>query len=150
MARQNRLDDVEFAKLVAELWVRGVGRDEMAAELDCHKDTISGWVRDPRVRAHVRTQARERVDRISRKIDGEMERRLAFIEDWDTEVVLKVRKEYLDRPLKLAEDGGASEAGATNELAEAMDSNPELASDLLKLLDGAKAAKCKKALPAGE
>jgi hypothetical protein len=142
--RINRLDDAEFAKTVAELYVAGTSSTEMAAELACHKDTIRLWVKDPRVRAHIRMQAKERVDRISRRIDGEIEARLAHVGDWEIDQLLKVRKEYLDRPLKLMQDGGTDEATASNEIAEAMDENPDFAAELLKVLE----SKGKKALPA--
>lgn len=135
MARPNSLADPEFAKLVAEVYVSGCSREEAARKLDCGKDTMRVWVKDPRVRAHIRRMAQERVDRISRRIDGEIEARLAHVSDWELDELLKVRKEYLDRPLKLAQDGGANEAGATNEIAEAMDQDPELATELLALLD---------------
>lgn len=145
--RTNRLDDPEFAQAVADAYVSGASNAAIAETLNCHKDTIRWWVRDPRVRARVRTGLRERAERISRKIDGEIERRLADLSDMEIQDILKVRKEFLDRPLKQLEDGGASEAGATNELAEAMDADPELASELMTLLNRAKP---KPALPAGE
>jgi transposase-like protein len=142
--RPNRLDDPDFAQAVADAYVSGATNKAMGAALDCDPGTIRIWVRDPRVRARVRSGLRERTERIARKIDGEIERRLADLSDMEIQDVLRVRKEYIDRPLKQLEDGGASEAGATNELAEAMDENPELIAELQELLDRSKP----KALPA--
>lgn len=139
--RPGRLDDPEFAKQVADLFVSGMAREEMAQELDCAKDTIRVWVRDPRVQAHARRLSVERVQRISRKIDSEIEARLAGIDDWALDEILKVRKEYLDRPLKIS-DGEMMDTGkTTNELAEAMDQSPDFAEQLLALVESNKKSK---------
>lgn len=135
--RINRLDDADFAKEIATLYVGGASLNEIAANVDCHSTTVRAWIKDPRVRAHIRTLTRERVTRVSRRLDGEVEARLAHVSDWDLDTILKVRKEYL-RPV-LLEDGGADEAAATNEIAEQMDQNPEFAEQLRELLAGRKA-----------
>lgn len=132
----NNLNDPEFAKLVAELYIQGASRPEMADTFNVTPRTISTWTRDPRVQAHARTMAVERVQRITRKIDGEMEARLAGVEDWDTEVLLKVRKEYIERALKIGAGDNMDSASATNEIAEAMDESPDFAEQLLELLKG--------------
>lgn len=134
--RKSQLNDPDFARQIAELYVRGVSREEMAEELGCHRDTISVWVKDPRVAAHARKIAVDRATRISRRIDSEMEGRLAYISTWEIDTILKVRKEYLDRPLKVAAGEDVDTAKATNELAEALDQNPDLAKQLAELLEG--------------
>lgn len=132
--RPHRLNDPEFAKSVAELWIRGVTYGEMAETLDCHKDSIRTWVKDPRVLAHARTLARERTLRITRSLDGEIDRRLANVEDWALDEILKVRKEYLDRPLKVGDNAEADTASTMNEVSEAMDQDPDLAAALMELV----------------
>lgn len=136
----NTLNDPEFAKLVAELYVAGASREEMADAFKVTKRTISTWSRDPRVQAHARTMSVERVQRITRKIDGEIEARLATVEDWDTELILKVRKEYLERALKVAAGENIDSGKITDELAEAMDENPDFAEQLRKLITAEPAA----------
>jgi orotate phosphoribosyltransferase-like protein len=139
--RPNRLNDPDFAKNLAELWIRGVTYKVMAEELDCHADSIRTWVKDPRVIAHARKLAQERTMRITRSIDGEMDRRLANISDWALDEILKVRKEYLDRPLKVVDGVETDVAMTTNEISEAMDDDPDFAEQLLALVDSAKSRK---------
>ena len=132
--RPNRLNDPEFAKSLAEMWIRGLTYQVIADELDCHKDSIRTWVKDPRVIAHARRLAQERTLRITRSIDGEMERRLADIDQWALDEILKVRKEYLDRPLKVVDGVETDVAMTTNEISEAMDDDPDFAEALLALV----------------
>jgi hypothetical protein len=111
-----------------------MSREDMAIELDCHRDSITNWVGDPRVQAHAGRMTLERINRITRKIDAEMEGRMAHVGNWRIDELLKVRKEYLERTMKLA--GGGNTAETTNELAEAMDQSPELAEQLRQLVGG--------------
>lgn len=134
--RKSRLSDPNFAKAVAEAYVGGLSRDEMAEELSCHKDSIATWINDPRVQAHAGRMALERITRITRRIDSEMEGRLAHVGKWRLEDLLKVRKEYLERVMKIGVNLDGATADTTNELAEAMDQSPELA-EALRALVGA-------------
>lgn len=131
----SKINDPEFAKSVAELEAAGVSRSEMAETFDCTKRTIGTWVKDPRVQLHTRRISLERVTKIVRKVDGEIEARLAHIEDWETDMILKVRKEYLDRPLKAAAGEDIDASKVVNELSEAMDQSPDFAQQLRDLMD---------------
>lgn len=137
MGKVSRLDNPEFAKSVAEAYIKGMARPEMAELFEVHKDTITVWTQDPRVQAHAGRLALERVNRITRKIDGEMEARMAHVSDWEIDELLKVRKEYLDRALKI-DLGAGHTADTTNELLEAMDESPEFAKRLLELANSRK------------
>lgn len=133
--RNSRLKNADFCKSIAEAYITGMSRAEMAEHFDAHKDTITVWCSDPRVQAHAGRLALERINRITRKIDGEMEARLAKVDGWDIEQLLKVRKEYLERAMKVGVDlGGASTGDVSNELSEAMDRDPNLAEALRKLV----------------
>jgi transposase len=132
--RKSRLSDPDFAKAVAEAYVSGMNRDEMAEHLECHKDSIAVWIKDPRVTAHASRFTLERIQRITRRIDSEVEGRLAHVSNWKLEDLLKVRKEYLERSLKVAEASAAGTAETTEELAEAMDQSPDLAAALRQLV----------------
>lgn len=136
--RISRLDDSDFAKSVAELYVRGVSHPEMAEELGCSKDTIRVWIKDPRVQAHARRISIERVNRITRKIDGEMEARVELAGDLDIKDLLSIRKEYLDRPLKIGAGEESDLGKVNNELAEAMDDDPAFAQRLFDMAKGVK------------
>lgn len=136
--RRSRLVDSDYAKAIAEGYVAGTPMGELAEELGIPESTLRIYIKDPRVQAHARTIAIERVQRITRKIDGEIEARLAHISDWALDEILKVRKEYLDRPLKVGAGEDVDLSKATNELSEAMDQSPELARQLMELVSGNK------------
>jgi DNA-directed RNA polymerase specialized sigma24 family protein len=131
--RPNRLADPEFAKAVAELYAAGLSHSDMAEELNCAKETVPRWIRDPRVQAHSNRLIQERVGRITRRIDSAIEGRLAYIDKFDLDDLLKVRKEFIR---SLPQGVAADTVGATTELAEAMDQNPELAKALQALAKG--------------
>lgn len=135
MARTSKLAVPDFAKAVAEAYVNGMSRDDMAAEFSVHPDTITIWCRDPRVQAPAARIAQDRVTRILRKIDAEMEGRLAHLDKMDIEQILKVRKEYLGNAIKI-DLGSAGQAAETiNEVAAAVQDRPELAVALREALE---------------
>lgn len=132
--RNSRLNDPEVALAVAELAVRGASRPEMAEALGCSKDTVRVWIKDPRVQAHARRLLSERVTRICRKIDGEIDARLAHIHGWDIDEILKVRKAYVDTPLQVGLEDGGDLGKVSNEISERMDEDPDFATALLALV----------------
>lgn len=129
MARVSKLANPEFAKAVAEAYVNGSSRPEMAEMFGVHKDTISDWTRDPRVQAHAAGFAQERATRITRRIDSEIETRLADAEDMDTELLLKIRKEFMERSGKI-ELGNKGDAATMSEMIDVLEANPDLAGQL--------------------
>lgn len=131
--RKSRLNDADFCKAIAEAYVSGMSREDMADELDCHRDTIPKWVSDPRVQAEASKLTLERINRISRRVDSVIEGRMARAEQMTVKELLEIRKEYLSRSMKLNSEGAAT-AETTNELAEAMDQNPDLAAALRALV----------------
>lgn len=137
MARISKLANPEFAKAVAEAYINGLGREEMADIFGVHKDTITDWTRDPRVQGHAARMAQERVTRITRKIDKVIEGRLQESEDLDTELLLKIRKEFLDRSLKVDLSKANETAETINEAATLLESDPKLAEAFKELMTGA-------------
>lgn len=136
-AKPGRLANPEFAKAVAEAYVDGMSRSEMAQLFDCCPDTITNWVRDPRVQAHSVKMAQDRVTRITRRIDSEIELRLQNTKNIDTEVLLKIRKEFLDRSLKVDLGGsGKDNADTINEAVSVLETNPALAKQFKELIGG--------------
>lgn len=130
MARTSKLANPEFAKAVAEAYIDGMSRTEMAEIFGAHKDTITDWTRDPRVQAHAARMAQERVLRITRRIDAEIENRLDNIGDMDEELLIKLRKEFLDRSLKVDLNNAKDDAGTMADAIDALENNPELAAQL--------------------
>lgn len=134
--RRSKLQNPEIVKSFAEAWITGASREELAELFGVNKDTVTRWTQDPRVQANAARFAQERVNRITRKLDGEIEGRLENVKSWDTELILKVRKEYLDRALKVELGNSVNTAEATNELLNAMDEDPEFAMKLREMLGG--------------
>lgn len=137
--RPSKLNDPEFCKLVAEAYINGLSRPEMAAEFDVEPRTITVWVRDPRVGAHSTRLTAERINRITRRIDSEIENRLMHVKKVDTELLLKIRKEFVSTAMRQTASGAnAGTAETTNELLEAMDQDPTFAEALLELANKGK------------
>lgn len=145
MARTSRLADVEFAKRVATLYLEGLTREEIRDSLPYedgtfpHIDTISLWVHDPRVQVHIDAGARARTARITRRIDREIEARItgAGIGQIDLETLLRIRKELKG---KVPEGSDQGAEGATSDIWDALDANPDLldqVSAAMKKPDGA-------------
>ncbi len=133
--RKSKLSNPEFAKKVAELYLAGLTREQIANELAPenggtapHEDTISTWTQDPRVQIHIKAGAAARVHRITRRIDKELEGRImgSHIDQMDTETLLRIRKELLG---KIPADKENADA-AMPDLWDVMDSNPEVAEAL--------------------
>lgn len=134
--RTSRIDDADFAKAVALAYVEGLTRQEMCEQFGVRDpDTITKWQRDPRVKAHAAKFAEERILRIVRKTDTEMERRLANISDEEIDTILKIRKEYLNNAVRIEVGSGDTHSDTINDTLEAMEQNPELAAELAKLLE---------------
>jgi hypothetical protein len=130
MSRRARIADPAFAKTVADLYLSGMTRAEMADELDCAVDTISLWTGDPRVQVHISAGSKARVNRITRKIDQEIEGRLigSGIKDVDLETLLRIRKELKG---KAPEEADRTDA-ASGDIWDVLDNNPELVEQITK------------------
>lgn len=133
MARISRLANPEFAKAVGEAYADGCSRSEMAEMFGAHVDTITDWCQDPRVQKHAARFAQERVNQITRITDRELLNRLKDADDEEkmpTELLLKVRKEFLDRSLKIDLGKATDQPDTINEVVQNLEENPELARQL--------------------
>jgi hypothetical protein len=134
--RPSKLADPAFAERVAKLYVEGMELGDIATELEAHRDTITDWVRDPRVLVHVKRLSSERVAHTTRQIDAELLHRVLdpeVIRKMDTDTLLKIRKELVGR--------GGGEVDANTDDLEAgifdlFDDNPELAEAMQKAIGG--------------
>lgn len=138
MARVSRLANPEFAKAVGEAYADGCSRTEMSEMFGAHVDTITDWCRDPRVQAHAARFAQERVNQITRITDREILTRLNDADDMDTELILKIRKEFLERALKLELGKAGQQAETINEVVQNLEDDPELARQLQEWAAGKK------------
>jgi len=138
MARISKLADPEFAREVAECYVCGMSRGEMAARFDVHPDTITAWKRDMRVRTVAKQLHDDRVLEMTRKIDHEMQSRLNSqrIQEMDDETLLKFRKELVGDKKTIELSGGLDTSSAKGDLWKLMDDDPDLASKITALLGG--------------
>lgn len=138
MARISRLANPDFAKAVGEAYADGCSRTEMSEMFGAHVDTITDWVRDARVQGHAARFAQERVNQITRITDREILKRLEDPEEMETELVLKIRKEFLERALKLELGKGAENADTINQIVTNIEDDPELARQLQEWASGKK------------
>lgn len=135
----SKIANPEFAKAVAEAYIDGMSRKEMAEIFCVHVDTISLWTKDIRVQTHAAKMAQERVTRITRKIDKVIEGRLQDSEDMETETLLRIRKEFLDRSLKIDLAAGKDNPDTIRDATDLLESNPDFAAGLAALLGQAPA-----------
>lgn len=139
MARKSKLADPEFAKRVADLYIQGLTREEIALELEelygklPHVDTISEWTGDPRVQVHIKAGSQARVARITRRIDREIEGRITgeSIKKIDLETLLRIRKELKGK----VQESTESEV-ANADIWDVLDSNPELVEQIASAAKG--------------
>jgi hypothetical protein len=105
----------------------------MAAELGVSEWTITQWRKDPRVRAQVTKLVEDRVMRIVGRTDHIIEGRLQDAENMDTELLLRIRKEFLGGAFRALHEGGKADEATTYEAMDEVQADPEL-------LDGLRAA----------
>ena len=132
--RPGKLNDPETVKAVAECFVRGATREEMAEIFSIAKSTVTLWRRDPRVKAVAHKLIEDRVVRVTSRVDTEIEARLANPAEMTTKELLDVRKEYLGGTLRQQTEGQA-DADTINDTMNALESDPEFATELGELLD---------------
>lgn len=132
--RPGKLNDPETVKAVAECFVNGSTREEMAEIFSIAKSTVTLWRRDPRVKAVVHKLIEDRVVRVTSRVDTEIEKRLANPAEMTTKELLDVRKEYLGGTLRTQTEGQA-DADTINDTMNALESDPEFAQELGDLLD---------------
>lgn len=138
MARISKLADPEFAREVAECYVYGASRAEMAQRFDVHPDTITSWKRDMRVRTVAKGLHEDRILEMTRKIDHEMQSRLNSqrIKEMDDETLLKFRKELVGDKKTIELSGSLDTSSAQNDLWKMLDDDADLAQKLTMLMGG--------------
>lgn len=138
MPRKSRLSDPEFAKEVAAAYLEGMTQVQMGEHFGVHKDTVRDWIPDPRVQVHISSGTRARENRIKRRIDKEIERRVneSDIEEVPLDLLLKIRKEMMGRTR--GSDDEAAEGAISGDIWDALDNNPGLADQVAEAMGGGK------------
>jgi predicted transcriptional regulator len=132
--RPHGLNDPERVKLAAAMFVEGASRADMSEELGVSQWTITQWRKDPRVRAQVAKLVEDRVMRIVGKTDHIIEGRLQNAEDMDTELLLRIRKEFLGGAFRALHEGGKVDEATIYEAMGEVEADPELLSGLRELI----------------
>lgn len=137
MARPNPLADPDFAKKVAEAFVTGLSRQEMADMFGVRDlDTITRWRRDARVKAIAFKLIEDRVLQVTRRVDATIAARLESPDQLTTRELLEIRKEYLGG--KLREQHERADDETVHEAMDWLTENPDAAAELERLLAGEK------------
>lgn len=131
MARTSELDKnpdliEQFAEAYSE---HDASRAKLAATFGISVDTVTRWTKDPRVQQHLTRIREERVNAMSRRIDGKLLYALehgAF--DDDPELLIKLRRELIPRDLNVNVKNDTD--AATLELYRKVLGNPALAAAL--------------------
>jgi hypothetical protein len=130
MSREAKIADKDFAKQIAADYSSGMLNKDIAEKHEVRPETISDWVNDPRVLVHIKENASQRKERITRLIDGELENRIsnpAMLKGMDAELLIKIRKELLG---PIQKNIGKEGQDMTSSLMDLLDENPELQSAL--------------------
>lgn len=133
--RPHGLNDPERVKLAAAMFVEGMTREEMAEQLGVSTWTITQWRKDARIRAQVTKLVEDRVMRIVGRTDHIIEGRLQHAEDMDTELLLRIRKEFLGGAFRALHEGGKADESTVYEAMDEVQADPELLAGLRELLE---------------
>lgn len=96
----------------------GDTNSEIAEAFSVSSWTITQWRKDARVRAGVARILEGRVQQVTSKIDSVIAGRLENADTMDTELLLKIRKEYLGGHLRELTTGDKADEGTINSTAE--------------------------------
>lgn len=133
--RPHGLSDPERVKLAAAMYVEGLTRAEMAEQLGVSEWTITQWRKDPRIRAQVTKLVEDRVMRIVGRTDHIIEARLQHADEMDTDLLLRIRKEFLGGAFRALHEGGKADDETVYEAMNEVEADPELLSGLRELLE---------------
>lgn len=134
MARPSLLDnEPALAQTIADAYMDGMTNQEIADLLGrgVHKDTITDYKRDPRVRNRIKAISDEREGQISRTIDKALLERAKHPEKLDTKTLLEIKKTLNPKRIEITD--GSKQSDLVEELWRAADGDPVLAEKLMTL-----------------
>lgn len=127
MPPASQLEDPAILQAFAEAYAGGMSRVDMLRTFQISDPTYRKWVKDPRVQQIASKEIQERVNRMLRVIDKELESRLGsrHLSNMDTEVLLKMRKEIMDKVTKVEVSSEVTHTVDPVALWAAFDTNPD-------------------------
>lgn len=135
MARPNPLANPDFAREVAEAFVGGLSRREMADIFGVKDlDTITRWRRDPRVKAIAMKLIEDRILQVTRRVDAVISEKLERASEMTVQELILIRKEFLGGALRAQTE--KADAETINEAQTWLENNPDAAEQLEKILSG--------------
>lgn len=132
--RPSKLDEPEYVELFAQAVAEGFTAAELASIFMIGARTVRTHRNDPRVRAAALKFIEERVLRITRKVDSQIEQRLQNVAELDTVTLLKIRKEFLGGVFRSQTQGGKDDPDTINAAQAQLEDDPELAAKLMDLI----------------
>lgn len=132
--RPSWLDAQENVELFASALASGHSTAELAELFSISAPTVRTWKRDPRVKAAAFTFIEDRILTVARKVDSEIEARLAVPAELSTDELLKIRKEFLGGALRTKTESAGSDHNTVNDAMNELEGDPELAKGLQDLL----------------
>lgn len=131
--RPSPLNDPEWLDLFAHAHAEGLTNAQLADHFKVSERSVRTYKKDPRVKNATLKHVEDRIIRITRRTDAQLDQLISSdefkalpIEDRVT-LLLKVRKETLGGVLRSQAESGKADAGTINEAMEELESNPELA-----------------------
>lgn len=119
MPRSSVLDEAENLHIFAEMYAAGESRPDLAAFFGVHPDSITRWSKRADVQALVAEFNRQRSNRILRRIDSLIEKRIENADNLDLKDLLAIRKEMVPQRMEIGRAGefdSAAEAAAWSAL----------------------------------
>lgn len=127
------LDDEEWREVFCQGVAAGLTSKELADVFGMHERTMRLYKKDPRVKADVLKLIRDRIIRVSRKVDSQIEHRLQNAAEIPTLDLLKIRREYLGGTFREQAEG-KNDPDVIGEAAAALEDNPNLIAELEEIV----------------
>ena len=112
--RPHRMDDPEQRQLFAELYATGLSRQEIADAMGISDvDTVTRWSKIPAVAALISDQRQQRANRVLRKVESAIEKRLENEESlrkMDLKDLLAIKREFTPQRIEVGRAGDFEQA----------------------------------------
>lgn len=134
------LEDAELRGSLAEAYVAGASVTELAETFGCTRATVRKWLKDPRIQGAITQGMTERVNRLTRKIDTELENRIAgpHLKHMPLDELLKIRREVMGPQTQKVQVDQRTTAvsieATTMDLWGALDGDPEAMKALSRVI----------------
>lgn len=131
--RPSKLDDPDYVKYVAAMFVEGQNREQMSEACGVSVSTITLWRRDTRVKAQAKKLIEERLSRVVNRLDAVLEHRvMQKADDLTVDELIKIRRELFGGKFRQEIEG--NDEGTVSEAMNAIEEDPELVEKFQELL----------------